>query len=175
MPGDTVTRNRDAAARSKPRPGSTRPPGNSLAPPSARGYRASVPVAVDRGSCCVTEAAESGAPLARTLMPQELPVSTPIVVSDLSFAWPDGCAVFDGLDVVFGAGRTGLVGANGAGKSTLLRLLAGDLAPARGSVAVAGSLGYLPQNITLRRELRADEVLGIAGARAALAAIEAGD
>ncbi len=102
-------------------------------------------------------------------------MSTPIVVSDLSFAWPDGCAVFDGLDVVFGAGRTGLVGANGAGKSTLLRLLAGDLAPARGSVTVAGSLGYLPQNITLRRELRADEVLGIAGARAALAAIEGGD
>ena len=102
-------------------------------------------------------------------------MSTPIVVSDLSFAWPDGCAVFDGLDVVFGAGRTGLVGANGAGKSTLLRLLAGDLAPARGSVTVAGSLGCLPQNITLRRELRADEVLGIAGARAALAAIEAGD
>ena len=102
-------------------------------------------------------------------------MSTPIVVSDLSFAWPHGCAVFEGLDVVFGAGRTGLVGANGAGKSTLLRLLAGDLAPARGSAAVAGSLGYLPQNITLRRELRADEVLGIAGARAALAAIEAGD
>jgi ATPase subunit of ABC transporter with duplicated ATPase domains len=108
-------------------------------------------------------------------MPQELPVSTPIVVSDLSFAWPDGSPVFDGLDVVFGAGRTGLVGANGAGKSTLLRLLAGDLAPARGSVTVTGSLGYLPQNITLRRGLRADEVLGIAGARAALAAIEAGD
>jgi energy-coupling factor transporter ATP-binding protein EcfA2 len=96
------------------------------------------------------------------------------VVSDLNFAWPDGRAVFDGLDVVFGAGRTALIGANGAGKSTLLRLLAGELAPTRGSVTVTGSLGYLPQNITLRRELRADEVLGIAGARAALAAIEAG-
>jgi len=101
-------------------------------------------------------------------------VSTPIVVSDLNFAWPDGRAVFDGLDVVFGAGRTALIGANGAGKSTLLRLLAGELAPGRGSVTVTGSLGYLPQNITLRRELQADEVLGIAGARAALAAIEAG-
>lgn len=98
-----------------------------------------------------------------------------VVVSDLSFAWPDGGAVFDGLDLVIGAGRTGLVGANGAGKSTLLRLLAGELTPARGSVTVSGAVGYLPQNITLQRERRVDEVLGIAAVRAALSAIEAGD
>jgi ATPase subunit of ABC transporter with duplicated ATPase domains len=107
--------------------------------------------------------------------PQELSVSIPIVVSGLSFAWPDGSGVFDGLDLVLGAGRTGLVGANGSGKSTLLRLLAGELAPARGSVTVTGTLGYLPQDITLRAGLKAEEVLGIAAVRAAIAAVEAGD
>src|SRR5215469_18168607 len=102
-------------------------------------------------------------------------MSTPIVVSDLSFAWPDGAPVLTGLDLVLGRGRTGLVGANGSGKSTLLRLLAGELTPARGSVSVAGPLGSLPQDITLQSDLRVEEVLGIAAARAALAAIEAGD
>ncbi len=98
-----------------------------------------------------------------------------VVVSDLSFAWPDGGDVFDGLDFAAGIGRTGLVGANGAGKSVLLRLLTGELAPSRGSVTVSGAVGYLPQNITLQRERRVDDVLGIAGVRAALSAIESGD
>ena len=42
--------------------------------------------------------------------------SSAIVCSALSFAWPDGEAVLSGLDVAFGAGRTGLIGANGSGK-----------------------------------------------------------
>jgi len=102
-------------------------------------------------------------------------VTPSVVVSDVSFAWPDGGEVFDGLDLAAGVGRTGLVGANGAGKSTLLRLLTGDLTPARGSVTVSGTAGYLPQNITLQSERRVDDVLGIAGVRAALSAIESGD
>ncbi|HEY3951802.1 MAG TPA: ATP-binding cassette domain-containing protein [Streptosporangiaceae bacterium] len=102
-------------------------------------------------------------------------MSAPIVVSDLSFAWPDGRAVFDGLDLVIGTGRTGLVGANGSGKSTLLRLVAGELTATRGSATAAGSLGYLPQDITLHRGRRVDHVLGIASIRAALSAIESGD
>jgi ATPase subunit of ABC transporter with duplicated ATPase domains len=102
-------------------------------------------------------------------------MSAPIVVSDLSFAWPDGRAVFDGLDLVIGTGRTGLVGANGSGKSTLLRLVAGELTATRGSATAAGSLGYLPQDITLQRGRCVDDVLGIAGIRAALSAIESGD
>jgi len=36
-------------------------------------------------------------------------------------------------------------GGNGTGKSTLLRLLAGTVAPRRGSVARSGPVGYLPQ------------------------------
>ncbi|KOT97819.1 ABC transporter [Streptomyces sp. NRRL F-4711] len=100
---------------------------------------------------------------------------TSLTCTSLSFAWPDGTAVFDGLDVAFGPGRTGLVGANGAGKSTLLKLIAGRLTPAEGTVRVAGEVGHLPQNVTLDTALRVDEALGIDGRRAALHAIEAGD
>ncbi|MGW1005613.1 ABC-F family ATP-binding cassette domain-containing protein [Streptomyces sp. NPDC002520] len=102
-------------------------------------------------------------------------MSTSITCTSLSFAWPDGTPVFDGLDVSFGPGRTGLVGINGSGKSTLLKLLAGELVPAGGTVKVTGEVGYLPQNITLDTSLRVDQALGIAGRRAALRAIEAGD
>ncbi|GAA1425627.1 ATP-binding cassette domain-containing protein [Streptomyces thermospinosisporus] len=102
-------------------------------------------------------------------------MSSTIVCTSLSYAWPDGTPVFENLDVTFGAGRTGLVGVNGSGKSTLLKLIAGELAPADGTVRVAGEVGYLPQNVTLDTALRVDEALGIAARRAALHAIEAGD
>ncbi|MFF5965372.1 ABC-F family ATP-binding cassette domain-containing protein [Streptomyces collinus] len=102
-------------------------------------------------------------------------MSASITVTSLSFTWPDGSPVFEGLDVAFGPGRTGLVGINGSGKSTLLKLIAGDLAPADGTVRVAGEVGCLPQNVTLDTALRVDEALGIAEQRAALHAIEAGD
>ncbi|WTA40863.1 ATP-binding cassette domain-containing protein [Streptomyces sp. NBC_00846] len=101
--------------------------------------------------------------------------SASLTCSALSFQWPDGTTVFDGLSLSIGRGRTGLVGNNGAGKSTLLRLLAGLLRPAQGSVTVGGSLAHLPQNITLDTTLRVDEALGIAERRDALRAIEAGD
>lgn len=100
---------------------------------------------------------------------------TSITCSSLSFAWPDGTDVFDGLQVAFGPGVTGLVGVNGSGKSTLLKLIAGELTPADGSVRVAGEVGHLPQNVTLDTALRVDEALGIRAVRAALHAIEAGD
>jgi ATPase subunit of ABC transporter with duplicated ATPase domains len=100
---------------------------------------------------------------------------TSLTCSSLSFAWPDGTALFEGLDTVFGAGRTGLVGANGSGKSTLLKLIAGQLTPTGGTVRMTGEVGLLPQNVTLDTGLRVDEALGIAARRAALHAIEAGD
>ncbi|MFJ1546588.1 ABC-F family ATP-binding cassette domain-containing protein [Streptomyces sp. NPDC088246] len=101
--------------------------------------------------------------------------SASLTCSALSFQWPDGTTVFDGLSLSISRGRTGLVGTNGAGKSTLLRLLAGQLRPSQGSVTVGGSLAHLPQNITLDTGLRVDEALGIAGRRNALRAIEGGD
>jgi ATPase subunit of ABC transporter with duplicated ATPase domains len=95
--------------------------------------------------------------------------------TSLTFAWPDGTPVLDGLDISFGPGRTGLVGANGSGKSTLLKLLSGALVPTDGTIRVSGEIGLLPQNVTLDTALRVDEALGIAAKRAALHAIEAGD
>lgn len=57
--------------------------------------------------------------------------SASLTCSALSFQWPDGTTVFDGLSLSIGRGRTGLVGTNGAGKSTLLRLLAANCARPR--------------------------------------------
>ncbi|MGC9537233.1 ABC-F family ATP-binding cassette domain-containing protein [Streptomyces sp. UG1] len=102
-------------------------------------------------------------------------MSTSLTCTSLSFAWADGSSVFEGLDVSFGPGRTGLVGVNGSGKSTLLKLIAGELTPVDGGVRVTGEVGHLPQNVTLDTALRVDEALGIAAQRAALHAIEAGD
>ncbi|MFD5040223.1 ATP-binding cassette domain-containing protein [Streptomyces sp. NPDC058377] len=105
-----------------------------------------------------------------------MPASTThILCSSLSFAWPDGSEVFDDLHLAVGPGRTGLIGLNGCGKSTLLRLMAGELTPTAGHVRAAGDIGYLPQDLVLDTALRVDQVLGVATARAALHAIEAGD
>ncbi|MGW4287785.1 ABC-F family ATP-binding cassette domain-containing protein [Streptomyces sp. NPDC004673] len=101
--------------------------------------------------------------------------ATSLSATSLTFAWPDGTPVLDGLDISFGPGRTGLVGANGSGKSTLLKLLSGALVPADGTIRVSGEIGLLPQNVTLDTALRVDQALGIAAKRAALHAIEAGD
>ena len=102
-------------------------------------------------------------------------MSHAIVVNDLSFAWPEGDLLFDGLSFTIGAGRTGLVGVNGSGKSTLFRLLTDELTPQRGSVTIEDRVGYLRQDLTLDADLPVDEVLGIAGVRRALHAIEQGD
>ncbi|MFJ8915031.1 ribosomal protection-like ABC-F family protein [Amycolatopsis sp. NPDC102389] len=98
-----------------------------------------------------------------------------VVVSALSFAWPDDTPVFDDLSFTVPGGRTGLVAPNGAGKSTLLKLIAGELQPVSGSVSVQGVLGYLPQSLPLTADLNVAEVLGIAPQLAALSAIESGD
>jgi ATPase subunit of ABC transporter with duplicated ATPase domains len=42
--------------------------------------------------------------------------------------------------------RVGLVGRNGAGKTTLTKVLAGEAAPAAGTVTRTGEIGYLPQD-----------------------------
>ncbi|WP_072804686.1 ABC-F family ATP-binding cassette domain-containing protein [Rhodococcoides yunnanense] len=95
-------------------------------------------------------------------------------ISDLSFTWPDGDPVFDGLDAVFPSSRTGLVGSNGSGKSTLLKLVAGELIAQSGSITVPGTLGYLPQDIALRAGRRVDEILRLRELREALHRIESG-
>jgi ATP-binding cassette subfamily F protein 3 len=58
------------------------------------------------------------------------------VLTDVTWAVADGS-------------RVGLAGPNGAGKSTLLRILAGEVEPDRGAVALpkGARVGYLPQHI----------------------------
>jgi ATPase subunit of ABC transporter with duplicated ATPase domains len=97
-----------------------------------------------------------------------------IVLSDLSFSFPNGRVVLSRLNASFNPGRTGLIGANGSGKSTLLRLIAGRLQPTSGSVSVNGEVGYLPQNLTLDLDATVASLLGIESVREAIRAIEAG-
>ena len=101
-------------------------------------------------------------------------MTSAIICSDLTFAWPDGVPVLSGLTVSFGPGRTGLIGVNGSGKSTLLRLIAGELRPGSGTVRTDGEVGYLPQAITLGTHRSVSDLLGITAARDALHAIKAG-
>jgi ABC-2 type transport system ATP-binding protein len=54
--------------------------------------------------------------------------------------------VLAGVDLQVGAGQlVAVVGEDGTGKTTLLRILAGDLRPDAGSVAIDGRPGYCPQ------------------------------
>lgn len=94
-------------------------------------------------------------------------------LSDLTLSWPAGEPVFTGVNAAFEPGRTGLVGANGAGKSTLIRVIAGELRASRGSVNVAGTIGYLRQDPAADGG-RVDAVLGIRDIRIALHRIESG-
>ncbi len=104
-----------------------------------------------------------------------MPASTAVVsLSSVGFTWPDGTPVLADLDLLVPPGRSALVGVNGAGKSTLLRLVAGELRPTAGHVAVAGRVGMLRQDLTLDHDRSVVELLGIAPALAALRAIEAG-
>src|SRR5499427_597995 len=69
--------------------------------------------------------------------------------------------------------KIGLVGRNGAGKTTLARVLAGDSAPAAGSVRSNGSVGYLPQDTMVGDldGLAVDRVLSARGLDALLASL----
>jgi ATPase subunit of ABC transporter with duplicated ATPase domains len=97
-----------------------------------------------------------------------------VVLSNLSFSFPDGRAVLSGVNASFGPGRTGLIGVNGSGKSTMLRLIGGRLRPSSGTAAVSGEVGYLPQDLTLDVDATVAGLLGIAPVRAALRAVEDG-
>src|SRR3954471_13654561 len=63
--------------------------------------------------------------------------------------------LFEKLDLsIYEGERVGFIGANGAGKSTLFKMLAGEVEPDQGTVAVGKSykVGYLQQNPTFDLE-----------------------
>ncbi len=63
----------------------------------------------------------------------------------VSFAYDSSETLFDGLDLSFPAGWTGVVGANGSGKTTLLLLSTGGLPVIQGRVISPGETLYCPQ------------------------------
>lgn len=70
-----------------------------------------------------------------------------IELTGLTAGWPGAAPVVRRLDLVVRAGeRVALVGPSGVGKTTVAATVLGLLAPVAGSVAVAGSVGYLAQD-----------------------------
>jgi ABC-2 type transport system ATP-binding protein len=66
--------------------------------------------------------------------------------------------VLDGVDLDVARGElVAVVGENGTGKTTLLRILAGDLRPDAGTVAIGGRPGYCPQTVVLDDALTVDQ------------------
>lgn len=66
--------------------------------------------------------------------------------------------VLAGLDLEVAPGElVAVVGENGTGKTTLLRILAGDLCPDAGTIAIGGRPGYCPQTVVLDEALTVDQ------------------
>ena len=80
--------------------------------------------------------------------------------------WPSRqqLGVLNGVDLELCAGEiVGLVGENGSGKSTLMKILVGALDSDGGTVEIAGTVGYCPQEPLLYERLTCDEHLGLFG------------
>jgi len=75
-----------------------------------------------------------GGIVARPRTPGAAPAQPMLRGLALAHAWPDGTVVFEGLEVVVMPGLSLVRAGDGRGKTTLLRLMAGELAPAAGSI-----------------------------------------
>jgi ATPase components of ABC transporters with duplicated ATPase domains len=98
-----------------------------------------------------------------------------IIVKNLTVATPDGRPLLSDLDLTFAHERTGLVGRNGVGKSTLIAHLAGETAPAAGSVTVSGSIHVLRQVVRPDPSETVGDLFGVSEAIALLARAERGE
>lgn len=101
--------------------------------------------------------------------------SAHIVAERVSFARPDGRALFHDLTLAFGNERTGVIGPNGVGKSTLAELLLGSLTPQSGVVRRRGRVAYLEQGFTAAPATPLVHVLGVEARLAALARARTGE
>src|SRR5215467_14307891 len=76
--------------------------------------------------------------------------------------------LLDDASFRIGEGTTAaLVGPNGAGKTTLIRLIAGDISPQSGTVAVSGGLGVMRQFVGGIRGVASPGKQGAGGTQAA--------
>lgn len=98
-----------------------------------------------------------------------------VTISHLTYTGPDGHTLFSDLDLSFGIGRTGLVGRNGVGKTSLFRLIAGELTPMSGSIAVVGRIGILRQQVQPQAHDTIADLFGVADGLALLRHAMAGD
>lgn len=98
-------------------------------------------------------------------------MSSLISVNNLTRRYADFCAV-NNISFELAAGDIlGFLGPNGAGKSTTMQMLSGNLAPTLGEISINGidlldrpkaakaSLGYLPENPPLYKEMTVTEYL----------------
>ena len=74
------------------------------------------------------------------VVPSEEPVVEPVlIISGLSFSYPDGNRVLEDVNLeVMPGEQVGLIGPNGAGKTTLFLEICGVLKPSEGQVTVLG-------------------------------------
>lgn len=102
-------------------------------------------------------------------------MSSLISVNNLTRRYGDFCAV-NNISFELAAGDIlGFLGPNGAGKSTTMQMLTGNLAPTLGEISINGvdllenpkaakaSLGYLPENPPLYKEMTVTEYLQFCG------------
>jgi ATPase subunit of ABC transporter with duplicated ATPase domains len=89
-------------------------------------------------------------------------------VAHLSHVLPNGRMLLDDASFRIGEGTTAaLVGPNGAGKTTLIRLIAGDISPQSGTVAISGGLGVMRQFVGGIRGAASPGKQGAGGTQAA--------
>jgi len=98
-----------------------------------------------------------------------------IILSNLSLSTPDGRSLLAGIDLTFGAERTGLVGRNGVGKTTLLAAISGDHLPQSGRVLINGTIGLLRQDVQLPAGATVADLFGVRSAVELLRRAERGD
>ncbi len=95
--------------------------------------------------------------VAMDITPAKSSGKTPLELQNLSFHYPDGPQLYDGLSFSLTRGEKFLiVGENGVGKSTLLKLIVGELTPDSGSIITSQNttIAYYAQELEILDERR---------------------
>lgn len=99
-----------------------------------------------------------------------------LTAQHLSYALPSREVLFHDVHLTIASGqKAAIVGPNGIGKSTLLKILAGQLAPASGTVDRSAHFYYVPQHYGQYNHLTVAAAMGVAARLDALSAILSGD